>query len=616
MNVIEGYSEKILFVDLSKKSYDVLKLNIEDLKKYLGGKGLGIKLLYNFFDEKITPFSPENPIIIAPGVLMGTNAPCSGRFHAVTISPLTNIVGTSSCGGTFGMELRKNGYEALVIKGAAKEPTFLVIGSDSVEFYSANEIWGKDTKETQSFFENFGVASLAIGPAGENLVRYANVISGHRFLGRCGFGAVFGSKNLKGVVVKKGIYKILPKNEEMFDKVRKRGLNYINRNNFTANLYRNYGTASNVNFTNSKGAMPAYNFQDGTDMKSFNLAGENMAKLFNTKHHTCKPCSILCGHKGVVDGKELSVPEYETVTLLGSNLGIFDPAIIAKWNDICGRMGMDTISTGGVLAWAMEAGEKGIFNSNLKFGKSDGVEEVLLDIAHRRGAGGDLAEGVKRLSEKYGGKEFAIHVKGLEISGYDPRAAFGQALSFATANRGGCHLSAYPIGLEVIFDLLNPYSEKGKVEFTVFFENLFNCINSLQVCLFTAFAYLLESPLTKYTPDFLLRFFMNNLSKIAVLLIDYSLYYQLWVSVTGLNISKKEFLKAGERIHLLERYLNNRLGVTKNDDILPARLLYEPRKSDKENRLPPLDKMLKRYYKARGYDENGVVSKSKLKEIL
>ncbi|KAA0258402.1 aldehyde ferredoxin oxidoreductase family protein [Deferribacter autotrophicus] len=615
MKVVEGFSNKLLTIDLTNKSFEISQIPMEDRIKYLGAKGLGLKLFYDNFPGKIDPLSPENIIVIMPGILMGTNAPCSGRFHAITISPLTGIIGTSSCGGPFGMSLKKNGFDALIIKGKAENPTFLVIDEKGVTFESASEIWGKDTHHTQDYLSKYGDGILAIGPAGEHLVRYANVISRHRFLGRCGFGAVFGSKNLKGIVAKKGEYKILPKNKVLFDKLRKKGLNYINRNQFTAYNYRNYGTSSNVNFTNPKGAMPAYNFRDGYDPQSVNLSGEKMAELFHSKHHTCKPCSILCGHKGIINGKEMAIPEYETVTLLGSNLGIFDPAKIAEWNDLCSKMGLDTISLGGTLAWAMEANEKGIFKSELTFGKEDNIADTILKIAHRVDIGDKLAEGVKRLAEEHGGNEFAIHIKGLEISGYDPRAAFGQALSFATANRGGCHLSAYPVGLEIIFDLLNPYSEKGKADYTIFFENLFNCINSLQTCLFTAFAYLFEAPLTKYTPHFLLKFIMTNFPKIAISLVDFSLYHKMWVAVTGLNITAKEFITAGERIHVLERYMNCLLGVSRNDDILPARLISKSRQSDKKQKLPPIDKMLKAYYKKRGYDKNGKPTEKLLKKL-
>ncbi|MGA1846750.1 aldehyde ferredoxin oxidoreductase family protein [Deferribacter abyssi] len=615
MKVIEGFSNKLLTINLTNKTFEISQIPLEDRINYLGAKGLGLKLFYDNFPGKISPFSPENIIIIMPGILMGTNAPCSGRFHAITISPLTGIIGTSSCGGPFGMSLKKNGFDALIIKGKSSKPIFLIIDEKEVMFESASEVWGKDTYYTQDYLSKYGDGTLAIGPAGENLVRYANVISGHRFLGRCGFGAIFGSKNLKGIVVKQGEYKILPKNHALFSKLRKKGIYYINRNQFTAYNYRNFGTSSNVNFTNPKGAMPVYNFKDGFDPKSFDLSGENMAALFNSKHHTCKPCSILCGHKGIINQKDMAIPEYETVTLLGSNLGIFDPAKVAEWNFLCSKMGLDTISLGGTLAWAMEANEKGIFKSNLNFGKHDNIADIIFKIAHRIEIGNELAEGVKRVADKYGGKEFAIHIKGLEISGYDPRAAFGQALSFSTANRGGCHLSAYPIGLEIIFDLLNPYSEKGKVDYTIFFENLFNCINSLQTCLFTAFAYLFEAPLTKYTPHFLLKFFMTNFPKVAISMVDFSLYHKMWVAVTGINITAKEFITAGERIHLLERYLNCLLGISKKDDILPARLILEQRLSDKKQKLPPIDKMLKTYYKKRGYDKNGIPTEKLLKKL-
>lgn len=340
-----------------------------------------------------------------------------------------------------------------------------------------------------------------------------------------------------------------------------------------------------------------------------------MKEKHDTKHHTCKPCSIWCGKKGTFGGKQVPVPEFETVGLMGSNIGVFDTEKIAEWNVICSEMGIDTISTGGTLAWVMEAAEKGLVQSSLTFGSPEGISDALHDIAYARGFGKEMGMGVRFLSEKYGGKDFAIHVKGLEMAAYDPRGAFGQGLAYAVANRGACHLSSYLIALEVYFNLLKPFATRAKPEFVRLFESLTCCVNSLHTCQFTMFPYTLEPPLTKYTPPPVLGFMMQNIPKIAVKLVDFSIYTGFWSAVTGIKISNSDFFKAGDRIHVLERYMNTREGISRKDDTLPPRLLNEGRKDDPLNRTVPLEKMLKHYYKIRGYDKDGIPTEKTLRRL-
>ena len=311
----------------------------------------------------------------------------------------------------------------------------------------------------------------------------------------------------------------------------------------------------------------------------------------------------------------MAVPEYETIGLMGSNLGIFDSVQIAKWNRICSRLGMDTISTGGTLGWVMEATEKGLVETDLKFGSPDGVDKALEDIAHLRGFGAEMAMGSQYLARKYGGQDFAMHVKGLEMAAYDPRGSFGQGLAYAVANRGSCHLSSYMVAQEVFFNLLKKDSTFGKASWVKFFEDVTCCINSLQTCQFTMYAYMLESPLTKYTWDPILGMLMQYLPPVAIALTDYSIYNGLWNSVTGVPLSKGEFLQAGERVHVLERYMNTREGVSRHDDVLPPRLLKEGRASDPDAKTIPLNKMIPKYYKARGYDDNGIPTEETLRRL-
>lgn len=615
MKEILGTSNRILEVDLNRSKVDICQVKPEERRLYLGGKGLGLKLLYDRLKPGTDPLGEDNLLAFMPGVLMGTGAPCSGRFAALTKSPLTGIMVASSCGGPFGMNLKTAGWDGLLVRGKAAKPTYLVITSEGVEFREAGELWGLDTVETQAKLDEKRAGMLVIGPAGENLVRFANIASGDRFLGRGGMGAVMGSKNLKALVALGGSYKISPVDKTAFEKLKKKATAYINRNRFTGNLFRNYGTPANVAPSLKGNILPVNNFSDGSHGLALRISGEETQKNYGTSHHPCKPCTILCGKKGTFGGKELPSPEYETVTLLGSNLGVFDMERIAEWNSLCGRMGMDTISAGGTLAWVMEAAQRGLLQSDLKFGSPDGVSQALLDIAHRKGFGAEMAQGSRALSEKHGGTSFAMHVKGLEIAGYDPRGSLGQGLAYAVANRGGCHLSAYLVTQEVFLGLLRPHAVRGKADHVRFLESLNNCVNSLQTCLFTLFAYLLEPPLTKYTPAPVLGLLMQEMPQVAISLVDFTLYRDFWSAVTGLKMPRREYLEAGDRITVLERYMNTHEGISCVDDTLPDRLLKEGRKSDPKARTVPIEKLRSKYYKKRGYDDKGIPTPNTLKRL-
>jgi aldehyde:ferredoxin oxidoreductase len=291
---------------------------------------------------------------------------------------------------------------------------------------------------------------------------------------------------------------------------------------------------------------------------------------------------------------------------LGPNLGIFDPDIISRWNTLCGQLGLDTISTGAVLAWVMEAGEKKLVDTDLVFGRPQGVNKAIEAMAFREGFGNEMAEGTRSLADTYGGKDFAIQVKGLEMAAYDPRGAWGQGLAYAVANRGACHLAAGLFSLEVGFGLLNPFTIRAKARFVTFFENLFAALNALITCQFTAYAYVLEPPLIKYTPKGLLKLTMQYLPLIATRLIDVRLYARLYGTITGISISQAKLLKAGRRIITLERLMNTREGITRADDCLPARFTTEARRGDHAGHKVPLEPMLEQYYRLRGYDADGI----------
>jgi len=610
-----GPTNRVLEVDLTTETFSVYTVTDEERRLYLGGKGLGLKLINDRMRPGSAPLAPDNVVAIMPGVLMGTGAPCTGRFATVTKSPLTGIFTSSSCGGPFGMALKTAGWDGVLITGRAGRLTSLAIDDQGVSFEDATALAGLDTQEVQQLMAGARDGALAIGPAGENLVLFANVASGQRYLGRGGIGAVFGSKLLKIVVAKGGSHRIQPRDPVGFQRVKKRASAYLKSNGVVSNL-RNFGTAGNATWTQKHNMMPVNNFRDGSHALMPSLSGQAMAVKHEMKPHTCKPCSILCGHRGTFGaGKRLPVPEFETVGLMGSNLGIFDTETIAQWNEECSKLGLDTISAGGTLAWVMEASELGLVNTGLTFGSKEGISEALHDIAHGRGFGKEMGKGSRALAAKYGGERFAIHVKGLEMSAYDPRGAIGQGLSYAVANRGACHLSAYPVSLETMLELIDPRSLKGKAEWTAYLENVYAGINSLHTCLFTAFGYMFESPATKYTPKLLLGKLMQHLPRVAIALTDVSIFVELWSTVTGIKLSSREFLQAGERIHVLERLMNTREGIARKDDTLPGRMLHEGRLSDDDGATVPLEAMLDRYYRIKGFDENGIPTRETLRRL-
>jgi aldehyde:ferredoxin oxidoreductase len=615
MKQIIGAPNRVLCVNLSNETFEIVEISGSDRKNYLGGKGLALKLFHDRLRPGADPLGAENIFIVMTGVLTGTGVPCSSRFSAVTKSPLTGISAHASCGGPFGTALKTSGWDGIIIEGKAERPVYLVIDYDGVTFKSATKCWGKDTLGSQKFLKKEGSASLVIGPAGENLVSFANICSGQRFFGRGGMGAVLGAKRLKGMVAVGKAVKIIPANGKKLKRAGKKLKRYINSNRMTSVSYRNFGTLANVNLCNAAGILPVRNFTAGSHDDASRVSGESIAENYKTTFSACQSCTILCGHKFIAHGKERKVPEYETTGLLGTNLEIFDPIIIAEWNEICTQMGMDTISAGGTLAWAMEAEEKKIFETGLRFGSPAGVSEMLRDIALKRGKGRELAAGTRALSERYGGKAFAMHVKGMEIAAYDPRGAVGHGLSYATANRGGCHLSTSLCVVEGFLGLADPYSEKGKPYMVKFFENCFAAVNSLHICQFTSFAVFLEPLIVKLSPLPVLKLFMNQLTPVALGMMDISVWPDLWSAVTGIAMNSSQFKKAGERIHVLERYINTREGTSREDDALPSRFLNERRKNDPCGTTLDIENMLDAYYKMRGFDSRGIPTAATLKRL-
>jgi aldehyde:ferredoxin oxidoreductase len=617
MKEIIGTSNRVLEVNLTTREVTEFRVTEDERRTYLGGKGLGLKILYERLPPGIDPLGPDNMLIFMMGTLLGSGAPCTSRFAALTKSPLTGLIASSSCGGPLGMALKTAGYDGLVIAGQAEVPVVVEIDAHGATVRAAGDLWGKETHAAQAGLAlGRGDGALVIGPAGEHQVWYANAASGSRFLGRGGFGAVMGGKRLKAIVARGRACRIVPHDPQGFGATRKLALDYINANPFTSQAYRQHGTLTNLAYCNEGGILPVRNFSGGSDPRAQALAGPVWQEKYATRPHACRTCPILCGHQGTHPGGERrKIPEYETTSLLGPNLEIFDTESITEWSARCDALGLDTISTGATLAYVMEAGERGLLETGLRFGSAQGVAETLEDVAHRRDFGDELANGTRWLAQKYGGAEFAIQVKGLELPGYDPRGAVGQGLAYATANRGGCHLSATPFAQEVFFDQLDPQTTRAKAEYVHFYNKLYAAINALQTCVFTAYAYVREPSWSPYVSPPAKRSFMQRFPNLAVSTLDISVYSRLYETITGIKLTPKALLEAGQRINTLERYMNTREGVTRADDTLPGRFLKEGRACDPQRHTVDLEPMLDRFYRIAGYDADGIPTPATLARL-
>ncbi len=586
-----SYTGKILRIDLSKDRISEGRLKERDAKKFIGGKGFGAKLLFDEIDPQIDPLSPRNTLILSTGPLTGTLAPTSGRWCIVTKSPLTSLFLDSQIGGYFGAEMKKAGYDFIIIKGKAESPVYITIENEDVEINNAENLWGKHSFETEEILKDKGRV-LSIGVAGEKLVKFASINTDLRRnerggnAGRGGAGAVMGSKNLKAVVIK-GNKKIEYAYEEKFREAVKKSLKIIKENSFIP-LRRKYGTPIWINPVNENKLLPTYNFSKGYFEKAENISGETMHEKIVVKNKSCFNCPIACGKftKFNFNGKEyeLEGPEYETIALLGSNCGNERIEDIAYLSYLCDDFGLDTISTGNIIAFAIEAAKKGLIDLDIDFNDPIKQGELIRKIVYREGIGDDLAEGVKRFSEKVGGKEFAIQSKGMEFPGYDPRGAFGMALAYATSDRGACHQRVWTVRAEIEGNIKPRYGIEGRARLVKEGQDERACCFSLVLCDFAPF--------------------------------DVDTFVELLNTATGFEYSKEEYLKTGERIWNLTKIFNIKNGVTRKDESIPKRILEEKLEIDeakigREN----FEKMLSEYYELRGWDENGVPKKETLKNL-
>jgi aldehyde:ferredoxin oxidoreductase len=575
MNSVMG---KILTVDLNKGLIRTRVTPKEWIELYTGQKGLATRLLMEDLDPTVDPLLAENRLVLATSIMAGTIVSCSAKLAIAAKSPQTGTISDGSVGGHIGAELKYAGYDAVSITGRAKNLQYLYIDPDRVELRDAVELKGlgafaSETRIKQIIGDD-QVKILTIGPAGENLVRFACICSEHyRQLGRGGLGAVMGSKNLKAIVIRgwldvqvADIQKCMAVAAEAHahdDILDPENDNYV------------YGTPVLVDMAQESGLLPTLNFQRGRFEDSKLINGESLKALRKNKK-ACFSCGIACGNYVQANGSKVEGPEFETIALCGSSIGNGDPKQLIQLNALCDDLGLDTISAGGVLACMMEMTEKGVHDFGIRFGETAKAIKMVQDIAHLRGVGKDAALGALALAEKYGAPQIAMQIKGMELPGYDPRGSWAMGLAYATAPRGGCHMTTYPVAEEAWGDL-DPFTFEGKAQLVSDGQNAQFAKFSMGICDFW--------PIESKT--------LGKLFEVT--------YGGSWPA------EKVDLV--GERIFNLQRMFNVMAGFSGKDDRLPDRFHKEtlPVGPPKGIEMPEKDftATLKEYYSLRGWDEQG-----------
>lgn len=615
---------------MSKSEISEFNISSENYERFVGGKALAARILYDEMRPGTDPLSPENVMIVNTGPLTGTCAPASSRFNVTFKNVLTGGIASSNCGGMFGLKLRRGGYEGLIVRGAAENPVMIEVKDGEIRIRDAAKLWGLDTYQMQDRLSP-GLGALVIGPAGENLVRYACAVSGERIAGRCGAGAVMGSKRLKAIVAS-GKMDIPIHAKERYGEFCREWFQCIASHPLTTSMLGKYGTGYFVDECCEAGILPTRNFSRGKFEGAGRISGRELTGKHMVRRSGCAGCPIRCERRVLIDGREVRGPEFETIGLMGSNIENDDLEKIIKWSFEANRLGIDTMSLGGTISFAMELRERGIKDFGLEFGETDGVDGVIGDIAYRRGAAAELGDGVKLLAERYGGAGFAVHAKGLEMASYDPRLSVGMGLGYATSNRGACHLnSGYMVALEVMGPIkVDPTTAKGKPELTAFLQDLMDAASSSGFCIFSTLS-LIPEGLFKRSPSSsiirtigkalidghaFIRALRGAMPWALPLNIDRLLPHATAVRLaTGLPMTIGRFLQMGERAFNMERLFNIREGFSRRDDSLPERMTSEPLQNGDASSAVKLEEMLPAYYRLRGWDKNGTPTRKKLRKL-
>lgn len=593
-----GYIGRYLQVDLTTGRIIARVLDEGDVARFVGGSGLAARMLAQAVAAGPDPLGPENPLVFTTGPLAGTPAPTSNRFTAAARSPLTQLWGEGDCGGRWASALKGAGFDAVLVTGRAETPTYLYIENGEAELRDATALWGVDTYEL-----DLGAPTVCIGPAGERGVLYASIMHdgrNGRAVGRTGLGAVMGSKRLKAIVAKGSGRPEVAHPEALKASIRSIIGTVVEK----TKAFGLYGTAGGVENYERLGNLPIKNWKQGSwPDGAVKITGATMTATILTGHYACGGCPIGCGREvAVTQGPHTGVrgagPEYETVCALGSLCLIDDLEAIAHMNEVCNRLGLDTISAGGVLAFAMEAREHGIWPQGPAWGDSMAALHLLEQIGRREGEVPTLLGlGTRHVAEEWGGlaREFAIHVKGLELPMHDPRTYVSAAIGYATSTRGADHLQAYSHPFERVLSapslgIPEPMprdTAQGKGAMVASLQNWMALFDSLKLCKFLTMGGLQPEHMVEWAN-----------------------------AVTGWEYDLAGWLRIGERICNLRRVINARLGASRVDDTLPARLLFHRRgEGGAPDSLPPFGPMLADYYTARRWTEMGLPTPELLHEL-
>jgi len=612
-----AWARNILRVNLTKGTCVNEPLNMEWAQKYLGQRGLATKYLVEETDPKVDPLSPDNKMIMATGPLTGTCASTAGRYSVITKGALTNAIACSNSGGFFGNEMKNAGYDMIIFEGKSKKPVYLLVENDNAQLIDASEYWGKscwDTEEgIKAKHQDPLIRVASIGVSGEQGVKFACIVNDmHRAAGRSGVGTVMGSKNLKAVALR-GSLGVQVEDAEKFFSAVKAGISVLAENAVTGQGLPAYGTQVLMNVVNETGALPTHNHRDVQFDGAKNISAEAMAEpregdgkpnLKTTA--ACFGCTIGCGRISTVERSHYTVAErpqyqiasggleYEAAWALGAATGVDDLNALTFANFICNEQGFDPISFGATVGAAMEMYEDGVITDKetdgmeLKFGSAKALTELAELTGRNEGFGAEIGLGSKRLCEKYGKPELSMSVKGQEFPAYDSRGIQGMGLTYATSNRGACHLRSYTVSSEILGVPVktDPLVTEGKADLVKAFQDATGAVDSSGLCLFTTFAWTLDD-----------------------------IAPQIDAACEG-DWTAERLAEVGERVWTLERMYNIQAGFTAADDTLPARLLKDAAKTGPaEGKVNGLGAMLPEYYETRGWTPDGVPSNETLERI-
>lgn len=592
---MHGWIGRCLRVNLTKNDFQLEEISQELMNKFLGGRGLGVKILYDEIDPTVDPLSPDNKLIFVSGPLVGTGAVTGASCNVVTKSVLSGTIACAKLRGHFGAELKYSGLDMIIVEGKAEFPVILSIMDDKIVIKPALEYWGRTTSETENMFKSSLSDSwaardtylLSIGPAGEKLVPLANVINdGFLSVGGAGIGAVMGSKNLKAIAVK-GNHSVTVADGNRFVQVVTTLINKLNSAPLISQSMSSWGSAFLVGFCNQKGILPFKNFQRSSFEESKQIGTEALSGAFALRSRGCFACPIACIKKTDVNnpifkGKGMA-PTYMAIGALGLNCGITDLTNIGIANMICGEMGLDPVAAGGTIATAMELEEKGLLTKDslkldLRFGNGEDLIQALTLMATKKGYAKRIGQGAKALAEEYGHPELFMGVKSIPLVPFDPRSLQGMGLHFVTSNYGPHHLYAYTFVDEAlnVHEKQDPWTTEGKPEFVKRLQDITAVMDSLGLCNWSLMG---------------LKF--NNF----VPMID---------SCLGTSYNAEDLIQTGERIWNLERLFNMRAGFNRSHDILPERFYNEPiADGPAKGQISRADEMLDDYYNLRGWDGEG-----------